>query len=308
MNILDYKLIELDKILHHVPKKINGKYIGKVLYNDDEIKIKTSYLRCIGPIILNENRCYLELELDVDDKDLYEFFADLDDINMTVAYQNSEMWFEEQFPMDIIDEYYKRFIRYNSRLKKPYIKIKIPYEKKNGILLDNFDENDFKLGTLISATLKLDGLRFFKQQFTIEWSLLDYDVENNYEFKENLYNIENNIYKDISDNIEKTEPNEENILLERTDKEGESQEREMHEEKENCEEIISDEIREEDGRQERDKNGTSEEIANIIESSDEMIDNIKKVYKKSDGVVKEKKRRKSRPRIIKYAHRNRIWN
>ena len=163
MSCLDYKIIDLDKITYNTPKKNKGQYIGEVLYNNQKIKITTSYLKCMLPITISDNRCYLELELDSDDKDLYEFFADLDDINMSTAFHNSKTWFGEQIPLDIIDDYYRPFIRYNNKLRKPYIKIKIPYERNKGILLDDFQSDDFKLNTLVRAVLYHNGLSFFMQ-------------------------------------------------------------------------------------------------------------------------------------------------
>jgi hypothetical protein len=203
--MLDYNTIDLDKIEYKKPRKNKSKYLGKVLYNSQEIIINTPYLKCMNPITISENRCYIELELDMDDRELYEFFADLDDININIAYKNSESWFGEQFPLDIIDDYYKPFIRYNNKLRKPYIKLKIPYDKEKGVLLKKFNINDFKKGVYISASIYHDGIKFFKQQFSPEWTLRDFKIDLHYEFKENTESddlLENEIVNNEINNNE----------------------------------------------------------------------------------------------------------
>lgn len=343
--MLDFKTINLDKIVHHKPRKNKGKYIGKVLYDDNEITIKTPFLRCMGPISISENRCSIELELDTDDRDLYDFFADLDDININTAYQNSNTWFEDQFPLDVIDDYYKGFIRFNTKIRRPYIKIKIPYDTK--ILLKHCNVDDFKQNVLISATLHHDGLRFYKQQFTSEWSLVDYEIENNYEFKENVENdVSNGFYenilnktdedisisKDINDvekiveevveknivnneikedikNEEKTLETEEvkkddakRIKINKENKKKDKKNDKIKVEKHREENI--EEHSEEKKEEEKSENIAEKNHDDIIEKKHKNVSESKKDKKKK----KEKKDKKKKHKIIKYAHKNRIWN
>jgi len=348
--MFDFREIELDKINYHKPRKNKGRYIGKVLYHDQEINITIPYLRCMGPITISENRCYLELELDTDDKDLYDFFADLDDINTNVAYQNSKSWFGEQFPLDVIDDYYKGFIRFNTRLKRPYIKIKIPYDEK--ILLKKLNVDDFKLNVLVSAKLHHDGLRFYKQQFTSEWSLVGYEIESNYEFKENLENVgyngteekellhnnpvqkkyEENIETNLGENVEETnlgENVEETNLGENVEETNLGENVEETNLEENVEETNLGEnvgetnLEENVGGANLGENivetnlGENVGETNLGENVEEIVEEYieekprdkenRKDLKKRDKKEKRNKSR-SRPKIIKYAHKNRIWN
>ena len=175
--LLEYRNINLDNIIYHKPVKIKEKYIGKMTYNseNDGIEITLPYLKCKQRLIANDDRYYIELEFDSSDKELYNFFADLDDITKLKAYSNSKKWFDDVLPIDIISDYYREFIKYDVKLQKPYIKIQIPYEKGKGILIEKFNQDDFNIDKYISAKIKLIGLRFYKQQFLQEWVLTDYD-------------------------------------------------------------------------------------------------------------------------------------
>lgn len=271
----DYTSIELDKIVFRTPTKIDGKYIGRIVYNNEELIIKVPYLRCMDKV----NDKYLELELDTDDKDLYEFFADMDDMSMNSAYQRSSKWFGEQMPLDVIDEYYRRYIRYNSRLQKPYIRVNI-----SGINVD-----DIKRDVLVSCVIRCDGLKFYKQQFMGEWSLVEYQVENNYEFKENI------VESDMDEMVD-------NIVDGYLEKNLETCEGDINEEEKVSEEVIDDK---EKVINKEDEIMNEEEEKKVINEEENI--NEEKVMK--EGEVKEnEKRKKRKPRIIKYAHRNRIWN
>jgi hypothetical protein len=302
--MIDYKKMDLDNITYHIPKKIDGKYIGSVLYNNDKIRVKTPFLKCMNAINISENRCYIEFELDTNDKDLYDFFADLDDLNMHHAYQNSEKWFGNQFPLDIIDEYYKRFIRYNSKLQRPYIKINIPYSKNGGILLDNINKDDFKLNNLMSLNLVHDGIRFFKQQFTSEWSLENYEVENTYVFKENLDDIENTVYEDINNYMDKNflEKNNEELskVQDKKTKKRENSNKNSKEQDLNSKNSKNSKVQEKELNKEQDlnsKNSKNTTLKNreILDENMSTIANkeLIKVEEKKELITNSKKLRKS---------------
>ena len=280
--MVNYDYIDLDNIIYHTPKKTNGKYISKVLYNNKKISIKTQYLKCINKINISENRCYVEFELDTTDKNLYDFFSDLDDVNMLTAYENSKEWFGENFPLDIIDEYYKRFIRYNSKLYKLYIKIKIPYNKTSGILLENFNSEDFKHNNLLSLNISYNGLCFMQQQFSSEWVLDSYEVEKNYIFQENIENIENDVYNDIKNNEINIElqndsqetDSQETVSQEPDLEETDSQELDLEENKMDSEELELEEPDLEENKTEENKTDSEEnKIEENVLDGDELREN-----------------------------------
>ena len=271
--MVNYEHIDLDNIIYHTPKKTNGKYISKVLFNNKKISIKTQYLKCINKINISENRCYVEFELDTTDKNLYDFFSDLDDVNMLTAYENSKEWFSENFPLDIIDEYYKRFIRYNSKLYKLYIKIKIPYNKTSGILLENFNSEDFKHNNLLSLNISYNGLCFMQQQFASEWVLDSYEVEKNYIFQENIENIENDVYNDIKNNENNTELQTDSQETDLEENKDELKETDLEENKDELKETDLEENNLEENKdelKETDLEESDSQETNLEENKDEL--------------------------------------
>ncbi len=296
--VLDYRQIDLDNLRYNAPRKINGKYMAKVKYYDEKndfmenIIIKLDSLKCRSSIIISENRCYLELELEADDDKLYNFFADLDDVNINMAYKNSKDWFGEEFPLDIIDDYHKQFIRLGGKNKKPSIKIKIPYEEGK-ILLENFNENHFQKDKTINCIIEYDGLRFLKQQFTSEWTLTGYEVENQYEFKE-MTEEEVNEIEEIQQMTEIVPMGEIVSTEEEIDQTGEMESLESLDRTGEVEEDVK-EIKVEIEKIQKEVKGMEE----IQEKKVEIDTGEKK--------KREKKTKTKKKRIIKYAHKKRIW-
>jgi hypothetical protein len=185
---MDFNKIILDRIRYNQPKKINGKYISRGVYLTDDnnlvdITLRTPYLQ-----IYKLTQSYIELAFDVEDKEFYIFLNDMDDYNIKVAYENSRKWFGDDLPLEIIDEYHKPYIRFTGLY--PSLRIKINNELYN--ILSKIDKLNEKF---MSVVMLYDGLKFLKQQFSGEWSVIDYDIEKQYEFNEvsNIDNIENKI-------------------------------------------------------------------------------------------------------------------
>lgn len=180
---MDINKIIIKNIRYNQPKKVNGKYISKGIYMNDEgqsidIIIKSPYLR-----IIKLTETYIELGFDVDDQDFYLFFAELDDANIKIAYENSKKWFGDDLPLEVIDEYHKPYVRYGSSIGNPSIRIKLTPELYS--ILSKITDITSKF---MCVNMKYDGLKFLKQQFCAEWSLIDYDIEKQYEFNESVLN------------------------------------------------------------------------------------------------------------------------
>ena len=111
INILDYKTLNTDNIVFDPPKKIKGgSYMAMANYVNDNkeripIIIQTPRLKNSGGIVKNDNRCYTELELDKTHWSFYEFITDLDDHNIVIIEKNSESWFNQKFPIDVVEEF-----------------------------------------------------------------------------------------------------------------------------------------------------------------------------------------------------------
>lgn len=184
---MDTNKIIIKNIRYNQPKKVNGKYISKGVYINDEgqsidIIIKSPYLH-----IIKLTETYIELGFEVDDQDFYLFFAELDDANIKTAYENSKKWFGDDLPLEVIDEYHKPYVRYGNQIGNPSIRVKLTPELYS--ILSKIPDITSKF---MGVSMKYDGLKFLKQQFCAEWSLIDYDIERQYEFNESILTDSNN--------------------------------------------------------------------------------------------------------------------
>lgn len=169
---IDYRTFNFDTLIYNKPRKERGRYLGKVKYkvpgkkNHQRIVIQTPKLKVMKDLEISDDRCSLELQLFNNNINYYQFLMNFDDKNINAAYLNSKNWFGQQFPMDIIDEFYKPFIRLN-RNKNPGIKVKIIYGE-----LQNFNLEELKEGNELILWLECMGLRFLNQQFTMVWKAI----------------------------------------------------------------------------------------------------------------------------------------
>lgn len=324
---MSYKNLDIDRLIYRRPRKTeDGKYLGKVLYKDDydkliEVDIDTQYLRSHNGIQKYENRWYFELELDPEDRNLYNFFSDLDDTHIRMAYENSESWFGKQLPLDIVDNFYRPFIRLHSQSHNPCIKIQIPIENKR--LMEYLRESDFENDNLISVDLHFNGLRFYKQNFISDWTLTDYRVKPTYEF-----DLENNdeMNDEMSDEMNDEEENNlrnSDIIEEYQDEQMKLQEN-TNENNNDKEDVVKteniDEVEKvEQVEQVKDVKETVEKDVNKEIKKVEQIDNVKEDIKKDinenkgnkENVKVDRKRRINRPvkkkKIIRYSNKSRVW-
>ena len=106
-NILNYKDIDINEIEFSDPTKLKGgSYMAIPHYNNQPIYIQTPRLINKG-LNKSESRCTLELELDKTHLNFYEFLTNIDDFNIIQIQKNSEKWFKQIFPLDVVEEFYK---------------------------------------------------------------------------------------------------------------------------------------------------------------------------------------------------------
>ena len=116
MKVIDYKKFHLSKLVYEKPIKIKGgclmtKTKYRVNGQDIPIYIQTPKLRTISGLVLNEARSYIDLELDKDHLGFYEFITNVDESNINTTHKNSEEWFGQSLPMDVIDDFYNSPIK-----------------------------------------------------------------------------------------------------------------------------------------------------------------------------------------------------
>ena len=54
---------------------------------------------------------YIELELDKNHINFYEFINNIDDNNISKTHSKSEEWFNKKLPMDVIDDFIKQILK-----------------------------------------------------------------------------------------------------------------------------------------------------------------------------------------------------
>ena len=181
INILDYKTFDNNRLVYTDPTKVKGgSYIANVKYRNDDnelqdIVIQTPRLFCESGIIKTDTRSYLELDFDKEHWLFYEFITDLDDHNIIIVEKNSESWFKQKFPLDVVEEFYKSPVKVGRGKNPPKIKIKLPLSrgKVECGIYDNKRQNihysEINKSSKMICVLKLLGLRFLKQQVICEW-------------------------------------------------------------------------------------------------------------------------------------------
>ena len=205
VKILDYKTFENNRLVYTDPTKVKGgSYIANIKYKNDnnelqDIIIQTPKLLCESGIIKTDTRSYLELNFDKEHWLFYEFITDLDDHNIVIVEKNSESWFKQKFPLDIVEEFYKSPVKVGRGKNPPKIKIRLPlcrgkvecgiYDNKR----QSIHYSEINKSSKMICVLKLVGLRFLKQQVICEWTPiqlsacdLESNVQSNYLIDESL--------------------------------------------------------------------------------------------------------------------------
>jgi uncharacterized protein YjbI with pentapeptide repeats len=183
MKVIDYKKFHLSKLVYEKPIKIKGgclmtKTKYRVNGQDIPIYIQSPKLKTISGLVLNETRSYIDLELDKNHLGFYEFITNIDESNINTTHKNSDEWFGQSLPMDVIDDFYNSPIKMNKIDKAPNVKFKIPVSK-NRPLCEIFGDNSRPLNHEIIVKnidviciLELVGIKYFKQRFECEWQVL----------------------------------------------------------------------------------------------------------------------------------------
>ena len=212
INILDYNTIDISNIKFNKPNKgKGGSYMSPCDYNDTPIYIQTPRLISKKGVVRNDSRCTLDLEFDREHWKFYEFMTNVDDHNVIQIQKNSGEWFDKEFPLDIVEEFYTTPIKIGRGNKPPTLKIKIPivkgelgcciYNSNNNVI----SHNEVKVDSKILCVLKLHGLRYLKQQVICDWIPVQIKVFQ--KGQDSVYLINDNLLSDYEpDNKIKESP------------------------------------------------------------------------------------------------------
>jgi len=205
ISVINFENIDIQKIKFEPPEKVKGgSFMSVAHYNNEPIYIQTPRLLSNKGIVRSDIRCNLELEFDKDHWKFYEFITNVDDYNILQIQNNSKEWFSKEFPLDVVEEFYKTPIKIGRGKKPPSLKIKIPIVKGDlGCSIYNSNNNiitynDINIGSKILSVLKFQGLRFLKQQVICEWVPLQIKVFQ--KGQDSVYLINDNLLSDIDTN------------------------------------------------------------------------------------------------------------
>ena len=229
IKVYNYRDIEFNTINFENPKKVKGGgYMSLISYgpNKNRFIIQSPKLKTSNGIHNNNLRSYIELLLDKGHWPFYQFLDYLDSHILTIVNDNSLNWFEQTFPLDVLEELYQSNMRINGKNNIPKIKFKIHkskgdlncniYNNKNELQLENFVET----GNKVVCILELIGIKFLKQQLYLEWKTLQIKVYDNKKDVIDNCIINNNLLSDnednenYEDNIDNEDKNNQNIHFE----------------------------------------------------------------------------------------------
>ena len=177
---MDFKDINLGNLVYNAPKKFKNHQVATIVYTDVDddgeetlvpLEIVSPPLKVVSDLTFSENRCYVCLELDESHRDFTEFFSEIDDKNIRVVFKNSISWFGKSIPLDVVDNYYKPYVKPSRR---PQIKVHIPH--RNGEIEINGAREALVKGKFVRCTMRYEGIKFLKQQFSNVWSAVDIEA------------------------------------------------------------------------------------------------------------------------------------
>jgi len=197
--INDFETIDVNEFNYSTPSKNSkGNYISHISLNDKEIVLNTPKMKLINGIKLSNERILLDLQFEKDHGKFYSFLNKLDENNILKISLNCKEWFDQDFPLDVIDDFYKSPITPGDSKVPPKLKLKIQdndinvYSKNLKIDYSKVPENCYA-----NLEIKLIGIKFFKQQVAIEWGVNQVNIYDDEFFSYQLKGkILNNNYSD----------------------------------------------------------------------------------------------------------------
>lgn len=273
----DYRKLDFDNITYAKPiERNNFKFIDILNCNEDALLFKTPALKVYNIIEKNNNDIYIDLIINDDNKDLFEFIANIDDHNMLNIYKNCKNWFNKVIPLDVLDDFHK-----------PVLKIKKSGNAIFRTLLHCNKINSVKKGDFAEFYIKLDSIKIYKREFVTHWITIDYDIKNiDYEFDDNIYDdnsmFDLNLKENDVDNVDNVANKDD---VDNVDNKDDVDNKEVKENKDN-KDILED-----------------MNNMNVVEN----VENVDKKLKLNFKYNKKKKSIKKKKKII-YANKEKIWN
>ena len=270
-NLVNLTQLDLSEINYSNPQKIKGSYISHVSCNDTDIYIKTPPLRNLTEIEKIDTKSVMELEFDKH-SEFYEQLSNFDDHNMLKIHKTSKQWFNKEFPLDVVEDFYSSSLKHKNN---PKLKLKFNSSKQSeGASILVYDKNNNITNSLqkycqVICILKFNGLKFLSQQVISEW--VPIQIKTDYVATDtNSFLIDDNFNETKLENYEKSQEESQENQEESQENQEESQEnQENQEESQENHEVIEvqenhDEVQsQEESQEESQENQELEKLKDI---------------------------------------------
>ena len=168
MSVIQLQSLDINNIDLSDPKKINNVYYSTISYENLPLIIQLGRITINSELKDVHNLKYptIEFEIPEEKQNIYDFFVSLDEKNIKETINNSNEWFKQEIPNEVIDEMYKRISKPLKQNTNPKIRFKLPVSK--GKILCNVYDNKKNLidieniekGMPCSIILHIRGLKF----------------------------------------------------------------------------------------------------------------------------------------------------
>ena len=294
--LLNFKNINREKYEYLEPEKSeNGSYVSSCVYNLDGENKLGYYFECprvVSPsgIYKSGGKYMMDVVIPLGSS-LLEYLLSEDETNMKATSMNSEDWFGEHFPLEVVQEKYNSALVFQNG--NPILKLCIPtYQGKP--MCEVFDNNrnlvntsNIKNGSEVALILEKVGLRFLKETFVGEYTAHKIKVFNSQKLNQlpegYLFGEEEEETKE--EELEREEEQEEELEGEEEELEGEEEELEGEEELEL--ELEGEEVLEEESEESEEE---EEELLSEDESEfgDQLTDEeLELEFSEDEGLTSE---------------------
>lgn len=178
LNIDNYREFCVNDLTYQNPRKIKHNYFQALPISNKRLVFESPPMKIISLPSDNDNT--LSLQFSIDDKDFYDFLQSVDQFNIQHINNKSHDWFQNEFSLQIIKEFYQFFIlEYNDEDSQiPYIRVNIPV-KNNKLDINIFDSQknslswkNLSLNTEVSVLIEYSGLIFLKKNLLPSWDII----------------------------------------------------------------------------------------------------------------------------------------
>ncbi len=223
-SICDFRKINVSKLEYSSPKTIQGgNQASYIYYRESHNKLTSLFIRIpkmrtSSGICRKSSHYYIDLELDLNNEhsDFFDFLIKIDKNNRLITFQNSIEWFNDQIPQDTIEDYYIPSIKLNAGGKNSTFNIRIPV-KGNTLIPQIYNNNTIVDHSYVSphdfvdCIISLAEIRYSSEKFYPIWNLIQLRINKQIT---SPYPIENILIEDDDAKLERDNSIKESERLE----------------------------------------------------------------------------------------------